>query len=79
MASPVLALGPQEAKKAPGATFVMKVGFRAKKNGRAAKDLISIYHLVNLAERAKTHATRKLKFRRPRGDLERARKYRDGE
>ncbi len=34
MASPVLALGPQEAKKAPGATFIMKIGFRAKKNGK---------------------------------------------
>ena len=65
MASPVLTLGPQEAKKAPGATFIMEIGFRAKKKKRAAKDRISTTQSVSLAESAKRHATRKSKFRRP--------------
>ena len=72
-------LGPQEAKRASGATFIMKIGFRAKRKERAAKDRISIYQSVSLAESAKTHATRTSKFRRPSRYLLRARKYRDGE
>ena len=38
----VLTLCLQEAKRASGATFIVKFGFRAKKNESAAKDLISI-------------------------------------
>ena len=79
MASTVPTLCLQEAKQAPGATFLMKFGFLAKRKERAAKDRLSIYQSVNLAESAKTHATRKWKFRRSSRYLERARKYRDGE
>ena len=79
MASPVLTLCLQEAKRASGATFIVKFWFRAKKKESAAKDLISICQLVNLAESAKMHATQKSKFRRPSRYLERARTYCDRE
>ena len=79
MASSVLTLCLQEAKRASGATFIVKYGFRAMNKESAAKDLISICQSVNLAESAKTHATRNSKFRRPSRYLERARNYRDGE
>ena len=42
MASPVLTVGPQEAKRAFGATLIVKYWFRAKKIKRAAKGRISI-------------------------------------
>ena len=74
MASTVPTLCLQEAKQAPGATFLMKSGFRAKKKKSSAKDRISIYQSVSLSERAKTHATRTSKFRRPLRYLLRARK-----
>ena len=59
-------------------TFIMEFGFCAKKIKRPAKDRISIYQSVSFAKRAKKHASPKLEFRRPSRDLERARKYRDG-
>ena len=79
MASPVLTRCLQEAKRASGATFIMKFWFQAKKKESAAKNLISICQSVNLAESAKMHATQKSEFRRPSRYLERARNYRDGE
>ena len=73
MASPVLTLCLHEAKRASGATFIMKFRFRAKKNKRVAKNRISICQSLNLSGSAKTHASRKSKFRRLSRYLERAR------
>ena len=50
MASPVLTLCLQEAKRASGATFTMEFGFRAMNKESAAKDRISICQSLNLAK-----------------------------
>ena len=76
MASPVLTPWPQEAKRASGATFIMKYWFRAKQIKRAAKGRLSICQSVSLAKRAKMHASQKSEFRRPSRYLVQARKYR---